>query len=228
MALAWKDLKVGAEAQARPVFSAPIPGVNIDYVLKQRFQQQLDDYLPVALNTAHPQFPTYYLVEESEKEYLSGGEVSWTRTYSQVPAQHIEPSSFQYAFIGFIGRVQYVNGVQEPGSISYRNRFAKTVFTKVQLDYFLTDGTSAGISAIPIIQHTRFLLVPSSMQIDADYLAPVGAIINQTVPTVEDYIGWIDADIANPDSFHLVVEDSSISRWMGNIIVRATKFIKAA
>ena len=74
-----------AKAVTLPVFSAPFPGVNVDYVLTQDWVIDLANYSPLALDTAHPDYPTFKLAQESEKRDLGGGVVQWTRTYWKLP-----------------------------------------------------------------------------------------------------------------------------------------------
>jgi hypothetical protein len=71
----------------KPKFSQPIPGVNVDYVLEQTFVILNSSYAPLGLNTAHPNFGTFLLVEEGPRQPLGQGIVKWVRKYAKVPSQ---------------------------------------------------------------------------------------------------------------------------------------------
>lgn len=89
-----------ATAVTAAVFSAPFPGVNSLYLLTQDYQQFRDDYSPLALNTAHPEFSDFILCSESPQQDIHGGIVQWTRTYAKVPASRTEGRSIAYPLPG--------------------------------------------------------------------------------------------------------------------------------
>ncbi len=231
MANAWTDVVSGAEAQSKPTFSAPIPGVADNYVLTQPFAQQLSAFVALALNTPHPDYPDYVLVEESEKQHLGGGDIRWTRKYAKVPAQHIEPSTYAYSFIGFLGRVNYDTSTGVITGTQHRERLSRTVFCKVQNDYALATSWADALTALPVIPAQEYFIHGSldtpPYRVMTDFLLSVAGFTEVTVPTQDEYLTWITADEAAADSFHIVAEPSSLQRWMGNIFVRQTKYVKA-
>lgn len=231
------------------VLSAPLPGVNIDYVLKQKFQQLLASYAPLALNTPHPDYPDFILVSEGEKMDVRGLTCEWERTYAKVPATHSLPTSIAYNFIGYVGASAFVT----------RARRVKTVPARIQHDYFLLNGSPySTIEDIPTFQEQKYFAaveagvalnlegdqigyqsdisypVPGS---DSGFPAPGGGnILNAAYadyPTRDVYQGWIDANaaiLASPPVDvstlkELVARASDLDLWMGNIIVRRTLYI---
>lgn len=134
----WTD---GQYAIATPVslpqFSAPIPGVKEKYLLEQRWQQFLNNYNsagPIALGTAHPDYPNHKLVEEGPLEDIGGGVVQWTRKYCKVPATHNEWQTFAHQFVGMT--IAFGTG-------AYQTRDPQNwvVTSRIQHDYFLVPST---------------------------------------------------------------------------------------
>jgi len=87
-----------------PVLGFPIPGVNVAYILTEKWMQLLANsstWTPLALNTAHPEYTGFVLVEESPLSDEGGGFVTWTRKYAKVPSAHIEYDSYLHNRIGY-------------------------------------------------------------------------------------------------------------------------------
>lgn len=123
-----------ATACSLPVFSSPIPAVSTEYVLKQDFMQARNNFAALAFNTTHPDYPTFYLVEEGEKLDQGGAVIRWTRTYAKVPVTHYEYQSANYSFIGM---TTDAGG----GAFQTRARQNKKVTSRMQFDYFLVPST---------------------------------------------------------------------------------------
>lgn len=133
----WQDGDwVHARPCSLPAFSAPLPNTTAQYLLKQDFQQNLNNFSPLAYNTKHPNYSTYVLVEESERRDLGGSKVQWTRTYAQVPSTYSEFETFAYNFIGIVT----VTGINIPVTQG-RDRFTWRVESRVQYDFFLASST---------------------------------------------------------------------------------------
>ncbi len=237
MAVLWTDgTWTAAYAISAPEFSSPIPGVSTAYVLTQDFMQLLANFTPLALNTAHPDYATFYLVSESPRIPMGGGVVKWTRTYAAVPATHDEFEKHAYNFIGAVGVFGF-----NVATVAGRERKVLSVNSRVSRDYFLIGAgqtyTTAG--EIPVTRATQYC--QGSIYIPADYT------FDTTIPTTAEYQaavaeacddGWaasvttqtIDATGAvTAHAFHgqLVAEDSGLARWMGNIWVRETRYVLA-
>lgn len=207
-------------AVGAPAFQAPFAGINIPYVLTQDFQCDINSYAPLALNTAHPTETGFVLVAESETRDMGGGMVRWTRTYAKVPASYSEPGgNYGYNFIGLIG------GGGTTLSFVARQRFTRNVPVLIQRDFYLVGpgGTHANFEDIPSVSEQRYLTVQyPTPNLDTDYLDGPG----YTSPDRDVYQAWIAADETS-NSFSIVAESSTLTRWMGNIYMRETRRVKA-
>lgn len=215
-----------AVAAGPTLFSAPFPGISSAYLLRQRFMQDIEFWGALPLNTPHPAFTQYYLVEESPLDDSGvAGIVSWNRTYARVPDSYNEPGgNYAYNFIGFFG----VFGINVT-TITGRDRFTRNVPVKVVKDFFLVDadtGTPGGDiyddwTNIPTIPALRYYYA-SNPELDVDALADSPPFSVATTPSRTQYQDLIDAD-----AFNVVVEESRLTRWMGNIYMRETMYVKA-
>jgi hypothetical protein len=229
MSLAWSDLgDTLAHATGNPVFSTPIPGVNSPYIFSQKFMQPTANYSPLALNTVHPTYGSYILVEESDFQDLGGSLQSWQRVYASIPAEHIEVQTDGYDFIGFTGEIfnNKVTTVVNAG----RWRFHRIVNHKIVYDYFLVDGAIiTDPTSIPIILRTRYTSHDPGTDIDFlwDDVGHGGVQTFPSIPSLTDYKAMVATDAATASSFSIVARDSQLSRWTGNIWRRMTLYVKA-
>lgn len=235
-----------ASAVGAPRFGAPFAGDAAVYKLEQDFMQFTANYSPLALNTAHPDYATYYLTGEGALSDAGGGISKWTRTYCSIPVTRNDYTSMAYAFIGYFGQIASL--ATDPNfPVVGRPRQTRTVTCRVQNDYFLCAAgqTYTTPSAIPIILATKYYIPQGSVTVstgifiyaypppgstsdmnngtDTDLIwdpAAVSGII-PTVPSRTTYQGWINAGT------ELVAQASVISRWAGNIYQRQTKYVIA-
>lgn len=202
-----------------PEFSAPFPGLKYFYVITQKWMQLESQFVPLRLNTEHPSYVDYILVEESPLQDRGGGVVEWTRTYAIVPQSYNEPGgSYNYSFIGFYG----VFGINVT-NVTGRDRYTKSVPVKVQRDFFLVDeavGPLFDWSQIPIIEAQRYFYA-GTPHLDVDFLADSPPFTTATTPSRSEYLALVAANQ------YIVAETSRISRWKGNIYQRETLYIKA-
>lgn len=217
-----------------PELSQPLLGQPFDYLLKQEFMIGIKNYTPLALNTPHPDFATYFLVSpEPEKKDQSGGMVKWTRTYAQVPASYTEPGgNLNYTIIGFEG----VFGI---GVTDIAGRPTRPDNLECQLlhDFFLVGPMPLEYQsweAIPMISATEYVYDYHAINpANNNDFFPTTLLTNKppfniaTIPSRADYEAMILADAEDPTSFSLVAENSTIERWMGNIYRRTTRKVKA-
>lgn len=201
-------------AVSLPEFSAPFPRVNLDYILTQEWVCNLAAFAPLALNTAHPDYAAYLLVREDAKRDLGAGKVQWTRTYAKVPATWEDSKTINFTFPGFIQLLA--------PSLNYREPLTKTVVARSVYEYFLCAAgefypTPSDIPVIPMF---------------APYFTSLGATaittwlysndsVYVTTPSRQTYEGWVAAGT------EIVVQDSAITNWMGNIFVRETLYSRA-
>lgn len=201
-----------------PVMRSPIPATTAEYVFDQPFVQFRKNVTPLALGTAHPSagltpdYSSYVLVSEGQKEDIGGGIVRWNRTYAALPASHDEWETAAHNIIGTapIG----------PLSSAYVGRYRRTipVTTRVQHDYFLiaagTETTYLKNSPgnIPIIRAfdfvQQYLSGDPAVQYGgwaqkADYVSDVAiastnvGVLLPTVPTQTQYAAMIKDAAAN-------------------------------
>lgn len=130
-----------------PVFSSPIPGVKDEVLLTQDWiwhRDAADNGLvggatnPTPLNTAHPNYGSYLLVEEGPRQDMGGGFIKSQRIYAKVPATHLDWQDFAYGFIGLSG----TNSITAP-FIPNRPRFYPGACpSQLQFDYFIANGST--------------------------------------------------------------------------------------
>lgn len=196
-----------------PIFEAPFrdQGVNINYILRQTFQIDINSYAPLALDTAHPDYADFILVSEGPQQDMGGGVVQWERVYAKVPETFARPNgNYAYNFIGFFGAV---GGVTVTG----RDRFTRNVPVQLTREFYNTTDPDS----IPVVQAQRYYY-GSNPTLDLDALADSPPFTQATTPTRTEYEAMIAAN-----EYNIVVEESQISVWQGNIYVRETRRIKA-
>jgi hypothetical protein len=207
--------------------SFPIEGRNDSFIIEQDYMQTFADFSALALNTPHPDVPTAYLVAETPLQDLGGGIARWTRVYAQVPATYTEPGgNYAYNFIGFEGNFFYVDEDGNPVAISGRDRFTESVPVQITREFFLvgTGQTYATAEQIPVISAQKYYYENSTVPVLALFnpITTGGVTYPGTTPTRTAYEAMVAAN-----AFNIVVEDSLVTRWMGNIWMRETRRVKA-
>jgi len=203
-----------AFATSLPVFSAPFAdqGITENYILTQKWCQELASFAPAPLDDPHPDYPTYGLVSESEKSDLGGGMVEWTRTYAEVPEEFSRLNgNTTYNFIGFAytSTTRLARPRQTfPVPMLSTKTFARTTDPLTDLPFIEATTYARADNADSLVDE----LVEGS-QYDASSL---------TDPTRTEYEVLIAGG-----TYCIVTEASRISVWMGNIYVRETLYVKA-
>ena len=191
-----------------PVFSNPLPGVQSQYMLTQELMAYCwGGGSPLALNTPHPDYPTYYLTSETERTDFGCGMVKWKRTYCQVPVARYEASTTIYLYPGL--NIAYdTPGTTTILGITARQASNFVVNTKIEYDYFIQSSTIASpdghiysdFSLIPVISRQRWLIYVynGSFQIGiqdvtppAVYDAGITSLIKAMIPTASQYVAAI-------------------------------------
>lgn len=207
-----------AKATGQMRFASGLDGVNANNLFHEDYIQLGEFFTRLALNTPHPVETTFVLVEESDTEDVAGGLVRWTRAYARVPDSYSEPGgNIVYTFPGFYGAFG-VNAVTVTG----RDVVTANVPVRVQHDFFLVGAgqTYTTFGAIPKIPRQRFYYSTAPL-LDVLYLADSPPFTDESTPSRSDYEDMID----NEDE--IVAEDSNLTRWMGNIYKRETRYIPA-
>jgi hypothetical protein len=199
-----------------PRFSAPLPNTSALYLLEQDYLCDEISFTPTALNTVSPDFPTYYLVEEGSPQSPGSGVRKWTRKYAKIPDSWTDAGgNYSYNFIGIDSLPSYPTG---------RNRQVIDAPLRIQRDYYLvgTGGSFATYEALvlanTIPQQLYYFTLYQSAYVDK--LTPVGSDV-PTTPSGEQYLAWVSSGA------EITVDTSVFSRWMGNIFVRETRYVKA-
>lgn len=206
--------------------SFPFEGDVSSFIVEQDYMVLLTSYSPLALSTAHGTYTDAYLVRESALENIGAGVVKFTRTYAQVPASRDEWGTFAFQFPGLLGTLtppyafQYWT-VSDDG----RDPFLDASISRIRHEYFLT----ATPGTITILEGLEFNIVSNPSSRNA-YLLPTGVYWSDTSPTKEAWLALVAGGAgigtgANAGEF--IAEDSSVERWMGNIYVRKTRYVKA-
>jgi hypothetical protein len=196
--------------------SFPFSGDVASYIVEQDFMVFFANFSAAALDSTHGTHTTAYLVGESALQDIGGGIARFTRTWAKIPATRTEYESFAYTFPG------YYPG---PGTVDGRANMTRTVVSRLVHEYFLcaTGQTYTTPSAIPIISAQRYTLA-------GDNTAEVQWLVDATAypfaayttdPTLPDY----KALVSGQDE--IVAEDSRLTRWMGNIYERVTRYVIA-
>lgn len=132
-----------ADSISLPEFESPIPGLSDEVLFTQRWTMSRNAYDaagPLALNTPHPVYPAYVLVEEGPRRDLSGGMVEFVRTYAKVPPSHSDPQDTNYSFIGTTISAGGGGGIAP--TLITRDRRQWKVKSKVQYNYFLVPSVN--------------------------------------------------------------------------------------
>ena len=227
-----------AAACSLPVLSSPIPATSAEYVLLQDFMQLRANFAATALNTAHPSagltpdFSAFVLVEEGERRDVGNGLVRWTRKYALAPEAWDYSESYAYTFIGFQGLIAnysgFGGGTFNPVVATGRIPQSWVVSSRVHNEYFLVGAgqTYASSAAIPVVKRQQYLspvsgaLAPCPVDYIWDAITG-GTDVAATTPDRTTYEGWMTAGT------EIVSEDSRLTRWLGNIWLRQTRYVVA-
>src|SRR6478736_414487 len=195
-----------------PVFDAPFKadGNNEECVLTQEFIQNLADFARLALDTPHPDYADFLLVEEGEQRDAMGGKVRWTRTYAKVPEDFtVDRGTIAFTFPGKSGLV--TGGiVGYGGSADGRKPLSKTVTTRIARAFFINPDDAD----IPVLE--QFSVKYGVDEQPTEYLNnnadnPLAA---DTDPSRTAYEALVTA------GDRIVAQDSSRDIWMGHIYMR--------
>lgn len=203
-----------AFATSLPQLNAPFAdvGITTNYVLTQRWCQELASFVPGILGTPHPDYPNYGLVSESEKSDVGGGMVEWTRTHAMVPDTFSRTNgNTTYNFVGFA----FTSATRLA-----RSRQSRAVPMLSVKAFARTDAPDVDL---PFIEATAYFKTDNPLNYVDDLVEGAQyAAASLTTPTRTAYEALISAD-----AYNIITEASRVSIWMGNIYVRETIYVKA-
>lgn len=172
-------------------------GVN-SAVIAIPYSVENDYYSPATLNSVISS--SYYCVGDQNIS-VTDGVKKYSRVYAQVPADVYDYSTVSATFPGIYGPV--------------RNPFTRTVPSIIENEFFLvgSGGSYSTAADIPVISAQTY------------------SYNGFTVDVTDYYLGNPAGNISTASYFalgnNLVVEDSNISQWQGNIFKRETTKVKA-
>jgi hypothetical protein len=186
---------------------APFAGQTAKIMFRQAFQQDIDSWSPISLNTAHATITTYLLVREDDFSSIGGGQHKWNRYFACTPPQRIEYSSYAAQFPG----INYYGLGRDP--------LAASSPAKITYDYFLVGAT------VPTIgQESRCTITGL---LDQPLLGGNLYLGTYGVPNALSYMASITADANSASSYSITAEPQNLSRWEGNFYERRTVNVKA-
>ena len=180
-------------------------GQNDRVYFRQQYQQDIDSWTPLALDTTHPTATTYLLVRESDIQNIGGGQQKWYRYFACTPPQRVEYTTIAAQF---------------PGYDLIRDPINASSTTKLTYDYFLINSPSD----IPTLSDASVVTFPSGEV--APLLSGVQLTIS-TNPTISSYSAKVTGDRDTYSQFSITAEAQSLARWSGNFYERKTVQVKA-
>jgi len=165
------------------------------------YVQRAEYFVPLALDTPHPDFPTAYLVEETNPATGEDGLVRFTRKWSTVPANRTEFQQGGFSFPAY--------KTDSADTALLRNGFSQSVVGKNVFSYLLTTDPGADLTITGIFQ-----------PLDADS-EKVNFVASDSVPNLSTYEGYVSAET------YIQARETEVSRWMGNIWQMRNVTVKA-
>ncbi len=225
-------------------------------VIEQEFMVAQESYEPMHLNTPYNTdwalgwigyFPTGYpaaalgnavLVKEGELVDMGAGISRIKRKWATIPPTRCEIEQYAATF----------PGLDSTGGIT-RQSFTQNVASRLQYDYFIVDfldilstpTVGAGGNRIDSSTHNfpSGLVIPAQQYFDSTTVVTSGGIYvgnlvidlndsTPTLPTATQYIAYATGTgTSNGLPAEIVAEASTLTRWMGNIWERRTRFVAA-
>lgn len=221
-----------AQIQGGARKSFPFEGDLSSFIVEQDYMVLLANYAPPAAGAAHATYTTAYFVRDSALENIGAGVVRFTRTWAQIPAARNEYGTFAFQFPGLYGTLtppyafQYWT-VADDG----RDPYLDVGSSRLKYEYFLciAGQTYETPDLIPILPKLAFNLIGNESSRNA-YLLKEGVFWSDTNPTYE---AWVDLMAGGSgigtgaEDGEFIAEDSTVERWMGEIYVRVTRYLKA-
>ena len=150
MAIIWQDGDFTiATADGPRRWMRPFDDSFAQVTFEQDYIQFEADFVPLALDTAHDDYPDAYLVREGELQGLGGGLVKWTRTYSRMPISRQVFESYSWLVPGIgAGAVyasQAVSSVANSAGVTTITCAGDTTASSgdsLSINYTFTDGVT--------------------------------------------------------------------------------------
>ena len=170
-------------------------------ILVDDFVQRAEYFEPLALDATHPEFPSAYLVNETDPQTGGDGLVRFSRTYATVPANRTE---FERASGNFPAYK-----TNTAATLNIRDSFTQSVVGKVVFSYLYTTDPGADLTITD-----QFQPLDSGSE-------KVNFVGSDTTPNLLTYEGYVSAGT------YIQASETEVSRWMGNIWQMMNLSVKA-
>tara|TARA_R110001592_G_scaffold25171_8_gene96034 strand:- start:2755 stop:3378 length:624 start_codon:yes stop_codon:yes gene_type:complete len=184
-----------------PKLSFPFRQDLTAIVYEENYVQRADHFVPMALDTPHPEHTNAFLVEESNPSRMNGNLFKWVRKYATIPGNRIEFQTTNFSFPAF--------KTNSADTSELRASFSETCVAKIYYSYQLTPDPSVDLSF-----QERFQPVDSSSN-------ACSFVASDTTPTKATYEGFVSA------STYIQSQQTAVSRWRGNIWEKQEIKVKA-
>ena len=165
------------------------------------YAQRAEYFQPTALDLSHPDYPTAYLVDETNPAPGSDGLVRFTRTFSTVPASRTEFSMGSFSFPAY--------KTLSADTVLLRDGFTQTIVTKQVFTYLKTTDPGADLTITGVFQ---------PLDVDDE---KVDFVANDSTPTRGTYEGYVSGGT------YIQSRETEVTRWMGNIWQMKNTTVKA-
>ena len=155
------------------------------------YVQRAEYFQPMALDSPHPDFPTAYLVAETDPTTREDGLFRWSRTYATVPAARTEFEKGSFSFPAY--------KTDSDTATNLRDSFTQGVVAKVVYTYLLTTDPGTDLTITAMFQPLD----------DASNV--VNFVASDSTPTRTVYAGYVTAGT------YIQASETQVSRWMGNV-----------
>ncbi len=191
-----------------------------------------------------------YLVEEGELQDIGGGLSKIRRKWATLPPTRCDIEQFSATFPGFdnadgIDRQSFTQNVASRVQYDYFIYDDLEILSIPLFNQYATNASDAGYrlnSATGMFP--AGLIIPAQQYFQVDGLIVYNGIAlgdntaitkltsesdrsNVTIPSAEQYINWVTGPGGHNLPTEIVAEASTMTRWMGNIWERRTRFIVA-
>jgi len=178
----------------------PFEGHNDKVFFRQRYQQDIDSWTALAMDTPRSvSSVTYLLTKETDFSAIGGGQHQWYRYYATTAPTRTEYTSYSAVF---------------PGFLPVRRPTSSVVPAKITYEYFYYVVTPPALANEARVTDLDGYQTPLLSDI---YLHPT-----QTNPTTNQYITWM-----SDGTFSITAEQQSLERWEGNFHARKTIHVPA-
>lgn len=160
-------------------------------LLYEDYAQRAEFFIPIALDLAHPDFPSAFLVDETDPAQGSDGLVRFSRTFATVPADRTEFATGSFSFPAY--------KTLSADTTLLRDGFSQTGVTKNVFSYLLTTDPGADLTITGIFQ---------PLDVDDE---KVDFVANDSTPTRSSYETDVTAGT------YIQSMETEVSRWKGNI-----------